>query len=146
MAISDLAVTVLELEPNEFHWILMEAVQAESEDCLGYKPVDSSTRGYPDYSEALVQGALAVRAAQGLAVFGQGWHPEGLVARAGQTTNASSVTNLGPATGRTTSRDMAANAETVLAPEEGVPSSYLSGPHIDGAPDTCMFTTMNSVL
>jgi hypothetical protein len=70
MALRDLALTVLELEPNEYHWVLMEAMQAESEDCLGYKPIDSSTRGLPDYSEALIQGATALRVLQGLAPFG----------------------------------------------------------------------------
>jgi hypothetical protein len=70
MALRDLALTVLELEPNEYHWVLMEAMQAESEDCLGYKPIDSSIRGLPDYSEALIQGATALRVLQGLAPFG----------------------------------------------------------------------------
>ena len=70
MALRDLALTVLELEPNEYHWVLMEAMQAESEDCLGYKPIDSSTRGLSDYSEALIQGATALRVLQGLAPFG----------------------------------------------------------------------------
>lgn len=67
MALRDLALTVLELEPNEYHWVLMEAMQAESEDCLGYKPVDSSTRGLSDYTEALIQGSTALRVLQGLA-------------------------------------------------------------------------------
>ncbi|MDM0103347.1 hypothetical protein QTH97_00260 [Variovorax sp. J22R24] len=71
----DLALTVLELEPNEFHWVLMEAVQAESEECLGYRPIDSSTRGLPDYSEALIQGASALRVLQGLAPFGKPMNP-----------------------------------------------------------------------
>jgi len=71
MSLRDLALTVLELEPNEFHWVLMEAVQAESEECLGYRPIDSSTRGLPDYSEALIQGASALRVLQGLAPFGK---------------------------------------------------------------------------
>ncbi|MEJ7687852.1 MAG: hypothetical protein WKG52_13115 [Variovorax sp.] len=71
MALRDLALTVLELEPDEFHWILMEAVQADSEECLVYKPVDSSTQGLPDYSEALIEGASALRVLQGLAPFGK---------------------------------------------------------------------------
>jgi hypothetical protein len=71
MALRDLALTVLELEPNEFHWVLMEAVQADSEECLGYRPIDSSTQGLPDYSEALIQGASALRVLQGLAPFGR---------------------------------------------------------------------------
>lgn len=49
----------------------MEAVQAESEDCLGFRPIDCSTQGVPDYSEALIQGASALRVLQGLAPFGK---------------------------------------------------------------------------
>jgi len=71
VALRDIALTVLELEPNEFHWVLMEAVQAESEDCLGFRPIDCSTQGVPDYSEALIQGASALRVLQGLAPFGK---------------------------------------------------------------------------
>ena len=77
MAIRDIALTVLELEPNEFHWVLMEPVQAESEECLGYRPIDSSTQGLPDYSEALIQGASALRVLQGLAPFGKPVNPVG---------------------------------------------------------------------
>ncbi|RST56344.1 hypothetical protein [Variovorax sp. MHTC-1] len=78
MALRDLALTVLELEPLEFHWVLMEAVQADSEECLVYRPVDSSTQGLPDYSEALIQGASALRVLQGLAPFGRPMAPVGL--------------------------------------------------------------------
>ena len=74
----DLALTVLELEPDEFHWVLLEAVQAESEECLGYRPIDSSTRGLPDYSEALIEGASALRVLQGLAPFGKPMNPVGI--------------------------------------------------------------------
>jgi hypothetical protein len=78
MTLRDIALTVLELEPNEFHWVLMEPVHAESEDCLGYRPIDSSTRGLPDYSEALIQGASALRALQGFAPFGKPVNPVGI--------------------------------------------------------------------
>lgn len=78
MALRDLALTVLELEPFEFHWVLMEAVQADSEECLVYRPVDSSTQGLPDYSEALIQGASALRVLQGLAPFGKPVTPAGI--------------------------------------------------------------------
>ena len=78
MALRDLALTVLELEPNEFHWVLMEAVQADSDECLVYRPVDSSTRGLPDYSEALIEGASALRVVQGLAPFGKPPAPVGI--------------------------------------------------------------------
>ena len=71
MPFRDIALTVLELEADEFHWVLMEAVQAESEECLGYRPVDSSRRGSRSYTEALIEGASALRTLQGLAPFGQ---------------------------------------------------------------------------
>ncbi|RZL66425.1 MAG: hypothetical protein EOP81_00185 [Variovorax sp.] len=71
MTFRDIALTVLELEPDEFHWVLMEAVQAESEECLGYRPVDSSMRGSSTYTEALIEGASALRTLQGLAPFGK---------------------------------------------------------------------------
>ncbi|WP_431276655.1 hypothetical protein ACQ858_11005 [Variovorax ureilyticus] len=85
MALRDIALTVLELEPNEFHWVLMEPVQAESEECLGYRPIDSSTQGLPDYSEALIQGASALRVLQGLAPFGKPVNPVGLGENCGST-------------------------------------------------------------
>ena len=78
MALRDIALTVLELEPGEFHWVLMEAVQAETEDCLGFRPIDCSTHGVPDYSEALIQGASALRVLQGLAPFGKPLAPVGI--------------------------------------------------------------------
>jgi len=78
VALRDIALTVLELEPNEFHWVLMEAVQAVSEDCLGFRPIDCSTQGVPDYSEALIQGASALRVLQGLAPFGKPKTPVGI--------------------------------------------------------------------
>ena len=56
----------------------MEAVQADSDECLVYRPVDSSTRGLPDYSEALIQGASALRVVQGLAPFGKPPTPVGI--------------------------------------------------------------------
>jgi len=43
-----------------------------------YRPVDSSTKGLPDYSEALIQGASALRVLQGLAPFGKPVKPAGI--------------------------------------------------------------------
>ena len=40
----DLALTVIQLEFNELHWVLMEPVEAASEDVLCYSPVDSASR------------------------------------------------------------------------------------------------------
>ena len=62
----DIALTVLELQPREFHWVLMEATEAESEECLGYKPVDCAVRPCADYGQAVVEGAVALRQLQGL--------------------------------------------------------------------------------
>jgi len=78
VALRDIALTVLELEPNEFHWVLMEAIQAASEECLEFRPIDCSTQGLPDYSEALIQGASALRVLQGLAPFGKPMNPVGI--------------------------------------------------------------------
>ncbi|MDM0020214.1 hypothetical protein [Variovorax saccharolyticus] len=71
----------------------MEAVQAESEDCLGFRPIDCSTQGVPDYSEALIQGASALRVLQGLAPFGKPKTPVGI----GEST-AAALSDTGPAT------------------------------------------------
>lgn len=116
MALRDIALTVLELEPNEFHWVLMEPVQAETEDCLGYRPIDSSTQGLPDYSEALIQGASALRVLQGLAPFGKPRNPVGM--------------------GESVAGDFL---------EKEDKSSSNSSSSANG-PDSCMFTTGHPVL
>lgn len=116
MALRDIALTVLELEPNEFHWVLMEAVQAESEDCLGFRPIDSSTQGLPDYSEALIHGASALRVLQGLAPFGKPMNPVGI----GESTCAG-LPEQAPA-------------------QRGAPGSLSTDP------DSCMFTTGHPAL
>ena len=116
MALRDIALTVLELEPNEFHWVLMEAVQAESEDCLGFRPIDCSTQGVPDYSEALIQGASALRVLQGLAPFGKPMNPIGI----GESASAALP------------EEPVADAGTALARSSD--------------PDSCMFTTGHSTL
>ncbi len=66
----DLALSVVQLEPNEYHWVLMETSCSPTDEVLSYVPVDSSARGYARYSEALVAGAVAVRELQGLSTFG----------------------------------------------------------------------------
>ncbi len=116
MALRDLALTVLELEPNEFHWVLMEAVQADSEECLGYRPIDSSTQGLPDYSQALIQGASALRVLQGLAPFGKPVTPVGI----GESTDEGLEDN----------------------PTDSMESSSIE----DLDPDSRMFTTNHSAL
>jgi hypothetical protein len=66
----DLALTVIQLEFNEFHWVLMEPVEVSGEDVLCYSPVDSSAKPFGEYGEALIAGAVALRQLQGLAVLG----------------------------------------------------------------------------
>lgn len=117
MTLRDLALTVLELEPNEFHWVLMEAVQADSEESLVYRPVDSSTRGLPDYSEALIQGASALRLLQGLSPFGKP-----------------------PAPGEIAAREAAPPPPVQQAEEMHEPRK----PEADE--DSCLFTTDHSIL
>jgi hypothetical protein len=119
VALRDIALTVLELEPNEFHWVLMEAVQAASEECLEFRPIDSSTQGLPDYSEALIQGASALRVLQGLAPFGKPMNPVGI----GET---SSVLLVDPP------------AVANNGPQQASRSS--------SGPDSCMFTTGHPAL
>jgi len=57
----DAALTVLELEPGEFHWIIMVPVDAADDELMSYRPVDSSPRGYPSYAQALAHGSAALR-------------------------------------------------------------------------------------
>jgi hypothetical protein len=137
VALRDIALTVLELEPNEYHWVLMEAVQAASEEVLEYRPIDSSTQGLPDYSEALIQGASALRVLQGLAPFGKPMTPVGF----GEST---AVPLPQDATSSDASTAAAARAGGVnpsaQASASGTSSSSSSNP------DTCMFTTDRSAL
>jgi hypothetical protein len=123
MALRDLALTVLELEPDEFHWVLMEAVQADSEDCLGYRPVDSSTQGLPDYSEALVQGASALRVLQGLAPFGKPKSP---------FDKPKPPVGIGESTSERSTTQPVIAKDTPRRPKDGT--------------DSCMFTTGHPVL
>jgi len=58
---TDAALTVLELEPGEFHWIIMEPVEATDDEFMSYRPVDSSSGGYPSYAQALAHGSAAMR-------------------------------------------------------------------------------------
>jgi hypothetical protein len=122
VALRDIALTVLELEPNEFHWVLMEAVQAASEDCLEYRPIDSSTQGLPDYSEALIHGASALRVLQGLAPFGKPMAPVGI-------------------------GESGADApEAVRPPEASSAATRTRNAGSSSGPDSCMFTTDQPAL
>lgn len=61
----EFALTVIEAEEGQFHWVLMEPVDAEIDDELRYRPVDSSRQPYPTYAEALLYGSAAMRTRQG---------------------------------------------------------------------------------
>lgn len=93
MSKRDLALTVLELEEGEFYWVVMEAVDADSEECLAYAPVDSATTAALDYSQSLIEGAAAVRVLQGLSLFGKPFVAAGIcvVSADGERANAPSA-------------------------------------------------------
>ena len=74
----DLALTVIQLEFNEYHWVLMEPVEANSEEVLCYTPIDSSAKPFGNYAEALIAGAVAVRQLQGRASLGMPPVPTGI--------------------------------------------------------------------
>ena len=74
----DLALTVIQLEFNEYHWVLMEPVEATSEEVLCYTPIDSSAKPFGNYAEALIAGAVAVRQLQGLTSLGMPPVPTGI--------------------------------------------------------------------
>lgn len=61
----EFALTVIEAEEGQFHWVLMEPVDAEIDDELRYRPVDSSAQPYASYAEALLYGSAAMRTRQG---------------------------------------------------------------------------------
>ena len=58
---TELALTVLEMERGEFHWILLEPAEAGDEDIMRFRPVDSSPHGYDSYQTALAHGSIAMR-------------------------------------------------------------------------------------
>lgn len=119
----------------------MEAVQAASEECLEYRPIDSSTQGLPDYSEALIHGASALRVLQGLAPFGKPMTPVGF----GESANAGLAAEADE--GVEAAMD---DAVTQTAPIElsdpAVGAAELSGAAHSSGPDSCMFTTGRSAL
>lgn len=57
----NIALTVQELEPGEFHWVLLEAVEELDHDMLPYQLLESSCDGYASYADALVLGVAAMR-------------------------------------------------------------------------------------
>ncbi len=60
----NIALTVHELEPGEFYWVVMEAVHgapAPGEAPHVYVPIDSALEAFPSYSNALVAGVAVMR-------------------------------------------------------------------------------------
>ncbi|MFM9923171.1 hypothetical protein VLK31_09295 [Variovorax sp. H27-G14] len=60
----NIALTVHELEPGEFYWVVMEAVDsgaAPGEAPHVYVPIDSALEAYANYSNALVAGVAVMR-------------------------------------------------------------------------------------
>jgi hypothetical protein len=74
----NIALTVHELEPGEFHWVLMEAVDGDhkpgaAETAHVYVPLESAPEPYSTYSNALVAGVSVMRR-----LFGPGGKPGSL--------------------------------------------------------------------
>ncbi len=57
----NIAITIQELEPGEFHWVLLEAVEGLKDDVLPYQLLETSCEGYGSYADALVMGVAAMR-------------------------------------------------------------------------------------
>ncbi|MGJ7613479.1 MULTISPECIES: hypothetical protein [unclassified Variovorax] len=60
----NIALTVHELEPGEYHWVLMEAADAlpgAPERAHVYTPLEAASEPYGSYSSALVAGVAAMR-------------------------------------------------------------------------------------
>jgi len=57
----NIALTVYELEPGEFFWVLMEGSDHQIEDALPYVALESATQPQASYSNALVAGVGAIR-------------------------------------------------------------------------------------
>ncbi len=58
----NIALTVHELEADEFYWVLMEAVDdVAADDALPYIPLETANSPYSSYSNALVAGVAAMR-------------------------------------------------------------------------------------
>ncbi|MDA7415852.1 hypothetical protein PGB34_05695 [Xenophilus arseniciresistens] len=57
----NIAITVQELEPGEFHWVLLEAVDGLDDEMLPYQLLETSCEAYASYGDALVLGLSAMR-------------------------------------------------------------------------------------
>jgi hypothetical protein len=60
-ALRDIALTVEEREPNQFFWVLLEALSSDATDAILYRRLQTTLTPQPDYSSALVMGANALR-------------------------------------------------------------------------------------
>lgn len=60
-ALRDVALTVEEREPNQFFWVLLEALSSDATDAIHYRRFQTASIPQPDYSSALVMGAHALR-------------------------------------------------------------------------------------
>ena len=56
-----IALTVQELEPGEYYWVLLEAVDDVIHDALPYQPMEAANEPFATYSNALVAGVAALR-------------------------------------------------------------------------------------
>jgi hypothetical protein len=65
-----LALSVIQLDVAEFHWVLMEADGPPGQRAICYRPVDSSAKRSAGHAEALIAGAVALRRMQGRSPFG----------------------------------------------------------------------------
>jgi len=66
------ALTVLELEKGEYHWILLEPMEDAAEDeVMAYRLLDSSMQGYRTYTQALAHGSAAMRTHRGVQTAGR---------------------------------------------------------------------------
>lgn len=57
----NIALTVHELEEGEFHWVLMEGTDHQSDEFLPYVTLETACTPYGSYSDALVAGVAALR-------------------------------------------------------------------------------------
>lgn len=61
LPLRNVALTVHELEENEFHWVLLEATDTLLENDLPYAPLDGAEVPCSTYAHALVAGLAVLR-------------------------------------------------------------------------------------
>lgn len=60
-ALRDIALTIEERTPHQFHWVLMEALHSEAAEAIYYRRIQSAATAQSSYSNALALGAHALR-------------------------------------------------------------------------------------